>query len=185
MLNRDTKVLSAAFSTGLLESALGEDVNLVNAQMLLHERGIALSTEEQDSGGAFRSSVIAEVETAGGELHQAIGTVFGESMPRLVALDGYRLEAYLDGCLLIFTHQDVPGIIGGVGAIFGEHHINIAQMAVGRAGDQPGGEAVGILNLDSEPSANALEAIRQAPAISSARVIHLPAAGELPSWLQG
>ena len=182
---RDTKPLTAAFSTGLLEAALGEDVNLVNAQMLLHERGIALSTEEQEAQGVFRSSVIAEVETAEGLMHKAVGTVFGEAMPRLVALDGYRLEAYLDGCLLVFTHQDVPGIIGGVGAIFGEHDINIAQMAVGRAGDHPGGEAVGILNLDSEPSAEALAAVRQLPDISSATVLHLPRAGELPSWLQG
>ncbi len=106
-------------------------------------------------------------------------------MPRLVALDGYRLEAYLDGCLLVFTHQDVPGIIGGVGAIFGEHQVNIAQMAVGRAGDSPGGDAVGILNLDSEPSAEALEAIRNLPAISSARIIHLPPPGATPAWLPG
>ena len=57
-------------------------------------------------------------------------------MPRLVSLDDYRLEAYLDGCLLVFRHQDVPGIIGSVGTVFGQHGVNIAQMAVGRA--QPG-----------------------------------------------
>ena len=181
----DVKVLTAAFSTGLLEHALGDDLNLVNAQMLLQERGIDLSTNEQEGKGVFRSSVIAEIETDDGVVHAATGTVFGETMPRLVALDGYRLEAYLDGCLLVFTHKDVPGIIGGVGAIFGEHQVNIAQMAVGRAGDCPGGEAVGILNLDSEPSAEALEAIRNLPAISSARVIHLPPAGTTPAWLPG
>jgi len=126
----------------------------------------------------------AAVATDSGK-HEATGTVFGESMPRLVALDGYRLEAYLDGCLLIFTHQDIPGIIGGVGTLCGQHGVNIGQMAVGRAGDQPGGEAVGILNLDADPSAAALEDIRQMEAISSAEVIHLPQAGALPSWLQG
>ena len=98
-------------------------------------------------------------------------------MPRLVSLDGYRLEAYLDGWLLVFTHKDVPGIIGGVGTIFGQHNVNIAQMAVGRAGDAPGGEAVGILNLDGEPPAAALEAVRKLPAISTAAVIHLPKRG--------
>jgi hypothetical protein len=30
-----------------------------------------------------------------------------------------------------------------------------------------------------------LEAVRKLPAISSAKVIHLPSAGQLPSWLQG
>jgi D-3-phosphoglycerate dehydrogenase len=182
---RDTKVLTAAFSAGLLHAALEEDVNLVNASLLLEERGIALSTESRTDMGAFRSSMSVELEGAAGERHKATGAVFGHSMPRLVALDGYRLEAYLDGWLLVFTHRDVPGIIGGVGTAFGQHHVNIAQMAVGRAGDVPGGEAVGILNLDAEPPAAALDAVRSLPAITSATVIHLPRSGELPGWLQG
>jgi D-3-phosphoglycerate dehydrogenase len=104
-------------------------------------------------------------------------------MPRLVAFDDFRLEAYLDGYLLVFRHRDVPGIIGGVGTIFGRHGVNIAQMAVGRAA--PGGEAVGVLNLDMQPSAEALAEVRQLPAITSATVVRLPLAGQLPSWLQG
>lgn len=182
---RDTKVLTAAFSTGLLQGAMSDDVNLVNASLLLEERGIKLSSEARTDMGAFRSAMSFEIEGADGQKHKATGTVFGQSMPRLVSLDGYRLEAYLDGCLLVFTHKDVPGIIGGVGTAFGEHNVNIGQMAVGRAGDVPGGEAVGILNLDGEPPAAALEAVRKLPAISSAKVIHLPSAGQLPSWLQG
>jgi len=181
--SRDTKLLTAAFATGLLENALEDEVNLVNADWMLKERGIELSIESSSDKGAFRSSVTASL-TTGHARHRATGTVFGESMPRLVALDDYRMEAYLDGCLLIFRHRDVPGIIGSVGTICGQHGVNIGQMAVGRAGDQPGGEAVGILNLDAEPSSAALEDIRQLKAISSANVIHLPQAGELPSWLQ-
>jgi D-3-phosphoglycerate dehydrogenase len=114
---------------------------------------------------------------------RATGTVFGQDMPRLVSLDDYRLEAYLDGCLLVFRHEDVPGIIGSVGTVFGQHGVNIAQMAVGRA--SPGGQAVGVLNLDGEPPAAALEAVRHLPAISSATVVQLPRAGVLPRWVQG
>ena len=185
--SKDTKVLTAAFAAGLLENALEDEVNLVNAEWMLKERGIELSIESCTDKGAFRSSMTAEVatdDTSEGTKHEATGTVFGESMPRLVAIDGFRLEAYLDGCLLIFAHQDIPGIIGGVGTLCGQHGVNIGQMAVGRASDQPGGEAVGILNLDADPSAKALEAIRQMKGISSAKVIHLPKAGELPTWLQ-
>jgi D-3-phosphoglycerate dehydrogenase len=124
----------------------------------------------------------AEVTTDASQ-HRATGTIFGQQMPRLVSLDDFRLEAYLDGYLLVFRHRDVPGIIGGVGTIFGRHGVNIAQMAVGRA--SPGGEAVGVLNLDSEPSREALDEVRRLPAITSAVVVRLPAAGELPGWLQG
>jgi len=186
--NKDTKVLTAAFAAGLLKNALEDEVNLVNAEWTLKDRGIELSIEACSEKGAFRSSMTAVLATDQGS-HKATGTVFGESMPRLVALDDYRLEAYLDGCLLIFRHQDVPGIIGAVGTICGQHGVNIGQMAVGRAGDSPaagpGGEAIGILNLDAEPTPAALDDIRQHAAISAAHVIHLPPAGELPTWLQG
>ena len=180
---REIKVLTSAFSAGLLQHALDEEVNLINAEMLLKERGIELVTESRSDMGAFRSAMTAEVTTDEGT-HAAKGTIFGQSMPRLVAMDGYRLEAYLDGCLLVFHHKDVPGIIGKVGTIFGEHGVNIGQMAVGRAGDTPGGNAVGVLNLDGEPSEESLDEVRKQSSIESASVIHLPKAGDLPAWLQ-
>ena len=180
---RDTKVLTSAFAAGLLHHALDEDVNLINAEMLLQERGIELVTESRSDMGAFRSSMTTEVTTDQGK-HTATGTIFGQSMPRLVALDGYRLEAYLDGCLLLFRHQDIPGIIGSVGTTLGAHGINIAQMAVGRSEELPGGIAIGVLNLDSEPNPASLKEVMQHSAIVSAHVIRLPNAGELPAWLQ-
>jgi D-3-phosphoglycerate dehydrogenase len=183
LASKDTKVLTSVFAAGLLEGALDEDVNLVNAELVLRERGIELVEESRSEMGAFRASMSAQILTDQSQ-HKATATIFGQHMPRLVSLDDYRLEAYLDGCLLIFNHQDVPGIIGNVGTLFGKHGINIAQMAVGRAGNQPGGGAIGILNLDSEPSAEALAAVRQLPSITEAVVVRLPAAGFLPPWLQ-
>jgi D-3-phosphoglycerate dehydrogenase len=181
LADKETKVLTAVFAAGLLQNALDEEVNLVNAELLLKQRGIKLVEESRSEMGSFRSSMTVDVD-ADTVQHKAVGTVFGQVMPRLVALDDYRLEAYLDGCLLVFCHEDVPGIIGSVGTIFGEHRVNIAQMAVGRA--KPGGKAVGVLNLDSEPPAAALEAVRRLPAITSAVAIQLPPAGELPAWIQ-
>jgi D-3-phosphoglycerate dehydrogenase len=182
LAEKETKVLTAVFACGLLERALDEEVNLVNAEHALKQRGVDLVEESRSDMGAFRSSMSAEIVTDEGT-HRATGTVFGQNMPRLVSLDGYRLEAYLDGCLLVFRHEDVPGIIGSVGTVFGQHGVNIGQMAVGRA--SPGGHAVGVLNLDGEPPTAALEAVRQLPAITAAVVVALPAAGVLPSWVQG
>src|SRR5436190_2331229 len=179
---KETKVLSAVFTAGLLQGALDQEINLVNSELLLRHRGIKLSEESRSEMGSFRSSMTAEVTSDHG-IHKAAGTIFGQHMPRLVALDDFRLEAYLDGLLLVFRHRDVPGIIGAVGTIFGRHNVNIAQMAVGRAA--PGGEAVGVLNLDSEPSAEALAEVRNHPAIVSAVAVRLPPAGQLPRWLQG
>lgn len=178
---RNTKLVTAAFAAGLLEGVT-EDVNIVNAEVLLRDRGIELVEQSRTDPGAF-SSVVAVDLVSGDQVHRAAGTLFGHSMPRLVQLEGHRLEAYLDGILLVFTHQDVPGIIGRVGSTFGEAGINIAQMTVGRAA--PGGDAIGVLNLDQEPSARALEAVLACPGIRSARVVKLPSPGCLPPWLIG
>ncbi len=180
LADKDTKVLTSAFAAGLLEHAMGDEVNLINAESLLKERGIALVTESCTQQGAFRSSMAVEF-SGGGNQHKLIGTLFGSDMPRLVAVDDYRLEAFLDGVLLLFSHKDVPGIIGSVGTLLGEHGVNIAQMAVGR--DAPGGHAIGVLNIDGEVSEETLASIRSHESVSSAYVVNLPEAGTLPAWL--
>jgi D-3-phosphoglycerate dehydrogenase len=177
---KDTKLLTAAFCAGLLERALDGGVNIVNAEVLLRERGIQLLEQSRTEPGAFSSSITAEV-TSDGQTYVAGGTLFGNNMPRLFRLAEFRLEAYLDGKLLIFTHDDVPGMIGKVGTIFGAHNINIAQMSVGRA--NAGGKAVGVLNIDSLPSQAAIDEVLAHPHIHSVKVIEMPEAGELPSWL--
>ena len=177
--SRNTRLVTAAFAAGLLESAL-EDVNIVNSEVLLRDRGIELVEQSRTDPGAF-SSVVAVDLVSGDHVHRAAGTLFGHSMPRLVQLEGHRLEAYLDGVLLVFTHQDVPGIIGRVGNAFGGLGVNIAQMTVGRSA--PGGDAIGVLNLDQEPSPEAVAAVLACPGVRSARVVKLPPAGQLPFWL--
>jgi D-3-phosphoglycerate dehydrogenase len=167
-----------------LESALEGEVNIVNSELLLRERGLELVEESRGEMGDFSSAILAQVETTE-KTYIAAGTVFGNRFPRLVRLGDFRLEAYLEGILLIFTHNDVPGIIGRVGTIFGQHRVNIAQMSVGRASNVPGGAAIGVLNLDNAPPQAALDEVLAEPDIHSLSVIHLPAAGEYPSWLIG
>jgi hypothetical protein len=130
----------------------------------------------------FASLLQTEVES---EVTQtAAGTLFGDQYARLVQMGPYRLESYLDGTLFVFTHRDMPGLIGFVGTIFGKHNTNIATMTVGRAGNHPGGEAIGVLNLDSIPPEAALAEVMANPLVTSTCVVKLPAAGELPAWLR-
>ncbi|HZN35525.1 MAG TPA: phosphoglycerate dehydrogenase, partial [Pirellulaceae bacterium] len=182
LAKKNTRLVTAAFCAGLLERALEEDVNIVNSELLLRERGIRLTEESRSEPGAFSSSMSAEVASGPKDKFIASGTLFGNEMPRLIRLGDFRLEAYLDGNLLVFTHNDVPGIIGTVGTIFGNHRVNIAQMSVGRTG--PGGTAIGVLNLDMVPPAAAVAEVLAHNDIQSVRVIELPVAGQLPTWLQ-
>ena len=179
---QNTKILTAAFCAGFLEQALDEDVNIVNSAVLMQERGVKIEETTNSEMGAFRASITSEVDCADSR-NTAVGALFGQNMPRIVRLNTYRLESYLDGHLLVFTHDDVPGIIGAVGTIFGKHGINIAQMAVGRAGDEPGGGAIGVLNLDTAPTTEALAELIEHDHIERAVPVALPAAGDLPPWL--
>ena len=180
LAGRKTRLLTAAFTAGLLEYRLSEGVNLVNAEVLARDRGMEMAESHNPKKGDFASLLHTEVETEQGST-VAAGTLFGDQYVRLVQLGPYRMEGYLDGVLLVFTHRDLPGLIGFVGTEFGTHGVNIAQMTVGR--QTPGGEAIGILNLDSPPPEAALAAVRGHPAIRSLAVVKLPAAGELPGWL--
>ncbi len=180
--DKDTKLLTAAFCAGLLERAMADDVNIINSEMLLRERGIELTENRNRELGAFSSSITAEVSGSGKKVKAGV-TVFGNNMSRLISIDDYRLEAYLDGHMLFFTHTDVPGIIGRVGTVFGQHQVNIGQMSVGRAGQQPGGHAIGVLNLDGIPPKVALDQLMAISAIEKIQMVELPAMGVLPAWL--
>jgi len=180
--DKDTKLLTAAFCAGLLEKAMADDVNIINSEMLLRERGIELTENRNRELGAFSSSITAEV-SGGGQRVKAGVTVFGNNMSRLISIDDYRLEAYLDGHMLFFTHTDVPGIIGRVGTVFGQHQVNIGQMSVGRATQQPGGHAIGVLNLDGVPPKIALDQLMAISSIEKVQMVELPAMGVLPTWL--
>lgn len=180
--DKNTKLLSSAFCAGLLEKAMDTEVNIVNAEVLLRERGVEIVEESHSERGAFTSSMRVDLTTEQ-KTYTIAGTLFGNEMPRLVTVQDFRLEAYLDGVLFIFHHDDVPGIVGAVGTIFGGHDVNIAQMSVGRASNQPGSAAIGVLNLDSEPPKAAIDEVLAHPHIQSVSVVKLPPAGELPPWL--
>ena len=176
---RSTKLITAAFAAGLLESRLAQNVNIVNAEMIARERGIDIIEQSMAKKGDFSTLIQADV-TTDKKTYTASGTLFGNQFLRVVQLGPYHLDAYMDGIMLLFTHRDVPGLIGFIGTIFGKYKVNIAQMTVGR--QQPGGEAIAVLNLDSHPPEEALKEVRAHPQISSVSVVKLPPAGEMPPW---
>jgi D-3-phosphoglycerate dehydrogenase len=176
---RGTRLITAAFAAGLLEFRLDQHVNIVNARLLAAERSIEIVEQTSSQKGDFSSLIRADVKTEK-KTYTAAGTLFGNQFLRLVQLGPYHLDAYVDGVMLLFTHRDVPGLIGFIGTIFGKHQVNIAQMTVGR--QDAGGEAIAVLNLDSPPPEEALKEVRAHPQISSVSVVKLPPAGQMPPW---
>jgi D-3-phosphoglycerate dehydrogenase len=179
---KNTRLVTSSFAAGLLEAALSEHVNIVNAELLAKERGICITESSSSDVGDFSTMIRATIETDAGEL-LASGTIFGKQFLRLVRLGAFSLDAYLDGMLLIFRHRDVPGLIGFIGTVLGRHKVNIAHMALGRERNEPGGEAVAVLNLDNEPSPLALEEVRRHPEVTGLELVKLPPAGAPLPWL--
>jgi D-3-phosphoglycerate dehydrogenase len=171
---RSTRLITAAFTAGLLEYRLAQNVNI-----LARERGIEIVEQASGKKGDFSTLIKADVITDK-KTYTAASTLFGHQYLRLVQLGPYHLDTFMDGIMLIFTHHDVPGLIGYIGTVFGKHQVNIAQMTVGRK--VAGGEAIAVLNLDSHPPEEAIKEVRSHPQISSVSVVKLPPTGEMPAW---
>jgi len=181
---KDCRLLSSAFTAGLLEHALDTEVNIVNAEVLLRERGVELVEQRSSEVGEFSSLITAEV-VSDERTTIAAGTLFGNNMPRLVRMGEFHLESRLDGILMLYTHRDIPGVIGKMGTVFGNHRVNIAHMSVGRSTDEPGGAQVGVLILDAQPPAESLTDILALDPVQRAWVVNLPPADKLPAWMGG
>lgn len=179
---KNIKLMTASFAAGLLEAALDESVNIVNAELMAQERGIEITESLTTETGAFSSMITTKLVGDDREFIAA-GTIFGHEFLRLVRLGPFQLDAYLDGLLLIYRHRDVPGLIGYIGTIFGKHQVNIAHMALGRAKNEPGGDSIAVLNLDNEPSAEAMEQAAQHPEVTAVELVKLPPAGAPLPWL--
>jgi D-3-phosphoglycerate dehydrogenase len=118
----------------------------------------------------YTNLITVTVEASGGS-RRISGTLFGRNIPRIVRLDGYHFDALPEGHLLFVSNDDRPGIIGLVGTTMGRNGINIAYMNVGR--DRSGGQAIAILNLDSEVPEPVLDEIRRSAGITWVRTARL------------
>jgi D-3-phosphoglycerate dehydrogenase len=181
---KSTRLVTAGFAAGLLSQALDAEVNLVNAEWMAGERGIQLTESRTSESGNFTTLILASLTTDSGT-RTAAATVFGNQFLRLVRLDGFQLDAFLDGHLLVVRHHDVPGLIGFIGSVLGEHQVNIAHLSLGREHDEPGGDALAVLNLDSPPDDLALDQLRDHQQVTDVELLSLPAAGTPLPWLGG
>ena len=150
----DVKPLTLAFVKGLLYPHLKEDVNYVNALIRAKERGIKVIESKAEMAEDFTSLIRAKVKHTKGETIVE-GTLFGKKEPRIVKINGFRLDALPEGHMLYIFNEDKPGVIGQVGTILGKHGLNIARMYVGQ--DPVKHTNVILLSLDQRPSEEALK----------------------------
>ena len=166
----DTRLLTVAALNGAFQGRSEQPVNYVNAPLIAAERGIEVAEVRRRACRDFTNLVRVEVDGV-----RVAGTTIGnENRHWLVNALGFELELELSPLLVVFRYDDVPGVIGRVGTLFGEAGVNIANMAVSRT--RRGGKALMALSLDSEPPAGLVEALRE-QGFDYARVIR-PASGD-------
>ena len=132
LADRDTRLLSIAVLHGLLSGHTEEEVNLVNAPSLAEERGIDLVETKRSTARDF-TDLLRVTVVSGDEGRRVVGTTIGRRhRPHLLEAWGQRFNIQLEGNITLLRYSDVPGMVGKVGTVFGDHSINIVSMAVGR-----------------------------------------------------
>jgi D-3-phosphoglycerate dehydrogenase / 2-oxoglutarate reductase len=172
-----TELIRNAAIKGILNQALEEKANLVNAASLADLRGLRIHEAHKakaSTGGA--GSVLSVFLKSSAEEHMVKGAVLHGTAPRLLHIDDIDVEAPLGRDLIYLRNRDVPGVIGKVGTILGESEINIADFSLGRrsaeASSEPR-EAIAVVHVDGRVPDEVLKKLEQIPAVRQAKAVRL------------
>jgi D-3-phosphoglycerate dehydrogenase / 2-oxoglutarate reductase len=143
----DTRLLTVAALNGAFQGRSDQPVNYVNAPLIAAERGVEVREERSRASRDFTNLVRVEAVSEGTPLRVAGTTIGNEDRLWLVSALGFELEMEFAPLLVLFRYDDVPGVIGKVGTLFGEADVNIANMAVSRT--RQGGQALMALSIDT------------------------------------
>jgi D-3-phosphoglycerate dehydrogenase len=166
----DTRLLTVAALNGVFQDRVDQAVNYVNAPVIAAERGIEVS-EQRDARSQHYTNLVRVVVTADGEESEVSGTVMGpEHRLFLAGALGFVIDIELAPRMAFLVYDDVPGVIGRVGTMFGEAGVNIANMAVSRR--KEGGKALMAFSIDS-PAPPTLEERVRASGFDDVRFITL------------
>jgi D-3-phosphoglycerate dehydrogenase len=150
---RDVELVTASALRGVFGS-LEYEVNAVNAPRIAEDRGVEVTESKTRQADDFQSLVTVTVSD-GTEEMAVCGTLFADDDPRIVRIDGYRVDARPYGQALVARNRDEPGVIGFVGSVLGQADVNIAGMFNAR--ETSGGEALTVYNLDNPVPDDILE----------------------------
>jgi D-3-phosphoglycerate dehydrogenase len=172
-VGKNTRVITRAILKSFL-SLFTDGVNYVNAEAIAKKFGIKITESKTEEIENFSSliNVTTTTQMEGEEKARTVaGTLFGKDDPRIVQINGYRVDAVPSGYMLICSFLDKPRVIGPVCMVLGDKGINIAGMQVGR--EKVGGEAVMVINVDSLVSEGGIDEIKDVQNIFDVTLVKL------------
>jgi len=148
---RDTGPLAIAVVLGALEGRTEDSINAVNALSIASERGIEVVQSRSGSARDYTDLVRVAVWCGGERQNGVVGTTIGRLYrPHLLAAWGQRFNLQLEEYLTLFRYHDVPGVIGRVGTMLGEHGVNIGSAAVGHTPSNAEGETPAVMIVTTD-----------------------------------
>ena len=166
----DTRLLTVAALNGVFQGRVDQAVNYVNAPVIAAERGIDVS-EQRYGASQHYTNLVQVVIAADGEEIEVSGTTVGpEHRLFLAGARGFAIDIELAQRMAFLEYDDMPGVIGRVGTMFGEAAVNIANMAVSRT--REGGRALMVFSIDSAAPPDLVERV-QSSGFVGARFIDL------------
>ena len=169
----NTTPITTYLLVGLLGPHMDEPVNVINAPLLARQRGIEIEQISTERVKNFANVMGVKISTGEGT-RSCVGTIFGKRYPRIIELEGYRMELKPEGHVVIIVNDDRPGVVGRYGSIFGANDINIADMTFSRKKTDTGMMAVVGINLDQPPTDAIMDEIRAIDFVKEAYCLHLP-----------
>lgn len=155
---------------GLLNPHLEGRLSLVNAGSAARERGIGAETTLRGTRPGWENTLLLSIAVPGAA-HSATAAILPDRGPRILAIDGFRMEMAPEGVIAIVVNDDRPGVIGLVGTMLGDRGINIADMTLSRAN----GRALMVLKLDELMPKDLVQCLASHEAILEIQTAMLPA----------
>ncbi len=168
LADHDTRILTLSLLKGLLTAASDDQVSYVNAPQLAAERGLDVKESTTTTAQDYVNLIVVR----GGE-HSVSGTIAGPGgEPRIVEVDGHKVDVPPVSHLLVVRNDDRNGMVALVAGTLAEGGVGIENMALGKSPDAPTA-LMAIATYDAVPEAT-LDLLRGADGIFGVAAVDEP-----------
>ena len=171
---------------GLLQRHFDTPLNVINVGAVADQRGIETRITKRDHSKASPTELSFVIHGPAAavdadtpdvdKVRRIVGRVYDDLQPRVVEINGYKMDMVPAGDMAIIQNDDRPGIIGVVGTEFGKAGVNIADMTISRRAT-PGSDkatALMLLKLDAPAPSSLTEALQQHDGLLKLASVKLP-----------
>ena len=176
--------IERASLVALFKDLLGSQVNLINVVNVAKSRGIVVKTVVDEGSEEAGSKLTIEIKgppeatdsktPAADRVRRIAGCVYSDLLPRVVEINGYRMDMVPAGPMVLLQNADRPGMIGLIGSEFGNAGLNIADMAISRREETTGITALMTLKLDAPADKAMLDWLSAKPGVLKIAQVVLP-----------